>query len=59
MDEKVVALSKYQGRGRNDLRTLINMRNEIAKIEDQELREFFEEVWCKGAKIASSIFHPS
>lgn len=59
MDDKVVTLSNYRGRARNDLRTLIDMRKFIAKIEDQELREYFEEVWCKGAKIASELFHPS
>lgn len=59
MDDKVVTLSSYRGEGRSDLKTLISMRKEISKIKDQELREFFEEAWCKGAKIASAIFHPS
>jgi hypothetical protein len=59
MDDNVVTLNSYRGKGRNDLRTLIDMRKKIAEIEDRELREFFEEAWCSGAKIASALFHPS
>lgn len=59
MDDKVVTLNSYRGRERNDLRTLIAIKKQIAAIEDSELREFLEEAWCKGAKIASALFHPS
>lgn len=58
-DEKIVALGDYRGRGKGDLRALINMHKEIAKINNLELREYFENMWSEGAKIASSIFHPS
>lgn len=56
-DKVVVSLSEYRGRGQDDLKTLINVHNEIAKFENQVLREFFERAWHEGAtKIASSIF---
>lgn len=58
-DNKIVALGSYRGRSKGDLRTLINMHKEIAKIDNLELREYFENMWNEGAKIASSIFHPS
>jgi len=56
MDDNVVALSNYRAKGKSDLGTLISLHNEISKIENPQLREFFENAWHEGAKIASLIY---
>lgn len=57
MVDKVVTLSSYRVGGRKDLKTLLSIHNEIEKLEDLVLRDFFEKAWHEGAtRIASSIF---
>lgn len=57
VDKVIVSLSEYRGRGGDDLKALIGIHNEIAKLKDPLLRDFFENAWHEGAtRIASSFF---
>jgi hypothetical protein len=56
MDENIVNLSDYRGKGGGDLRSVMVLYAEIAKIENIELREFFQDAWREGAKIASLLY---
>jgi hypothetical protein len=57
VDKVVVSLSEYRGRSGDDLKTLLNVHDEITKFKNPALKEFFERAWHEGATtIASSIF---
>lgn len=56
MVDKVVPLSSFRAQKRSDLKILLNIHDEISKIDDPGLRHYFETAWHQGAKIASEIY---